>query len=482
MMYGPVAHDQLPLYYALGEVYVHTSAYEGMGRVFAEASAAGLPLVAMNVTAVERSDRGWCVRLSHRRMATLKRWRSGSSFCCAIRRRRTRLGEAARKIAFERYAAEHYIEAWVDVWKQAVELGMRSPMNLLLFNLATDADDPLLGFTTEWINRLAAHYDCIDVITMRAGRLAVAPNVTVYSVGKERGYSEPRRLVEFYRTLWRLRHERTYAACFAHMMPLFALLGAPLLRDVPITLWYTHRQAHLILRLATRVSTRVVTAGRDSFPLATGKLRVLGHGIDTDFFTPLPARVGEGQGERGSCYVVHVARLMPIKHQATLIRALPEVPAAHAVFVGDVPPETDTRYRDDLMALARDLGVAERVTFAGNQPREGVRNWLREAAVAVNLSPAGLFDKAALEGMAVGVPTILSSAAFDDLLGGDQRLQVPSPDDHVALAAHLRDLLALSAADRQAMGAALRQRVIAAHSLDRLIGRLVQVLNTGEIA
>ena len=56
---------------------------------------------------------------------------------------------------------------------------------------------------------------------------------------------------------------------------------------MPITLWYTHRQAHLILRLATRVSTRVTTAGRDSFPLATDKLRVLGHGIDTDFFTPM---------------------------------------------------------------------------------------------------------------------------------------------------------------------------------------------------
>ena len=44
-MHGPVAHDQLPLYYALGDVYVHTSAYEGVPRVLFEASAAGLPLV-----------------------------------------------------------------------------------------------------------------------------------------------------------------------------------------------------------------------------------------------------------------------------------------------------------------------------------------------------------------------------------------------------------------------------------------------------
>lgn len=355
-------------------------------------------------------------------------------------------------------------------------------MNLLLFNLATDADDPLLGFTTYWINGLATYYERIDVVTMRSGHLAVASNVYVWSVGKERGYGEPRRAVEFYRIVTRLRRERRYDACFAHMMPLFAVMGSPLLHNVPITLWYTHQQAHAILRAATRVSARVVTAARGSFPLPTDKLRVLGHGIDTDFFAPNGANAAPSGAEGDSCYVAHVARLTSIKHQSTLIRALADVPDARAVFVGDVPPETNAGYRDELMALASDLDVADRVTFAGNQPREGVRNWLREAAVAVNLSPAGLFDKAALEGMAVGVPTILGADVFDDLLDGDQRLRIPSPDDHTALAARLNTLLALSPAERRAIGEKLRERVIAAHSLDRLIERLVQVLNTGELA
>ena len=63
----PIAHDELPLYYALGDVYVHTSAYEGVPRVLFEASAAGLPLVAMNVGRRRRSDRGWRQRLSRAR-------------------------------------------------------------------------------------------------------------------------------------------------------------------------------------------------------------------------------------------------------------------------------------------------------------------------------------------------------------------------------------------------------------------------------
>src|SRR5215217_951394 len=93
-----------------------------------------------------------------------------------------------------------------------------TPMNLLVFNLATDADDPLLSFSSQWVNRLAARYERVDVITMRAGRLITAENVYVHSVGKEKGYSEARRAVEFYRTLSALRRARPYAACFAHMM------------------------------------------------------------------------------------------------------------------------------------------------------------------------------------------------------------------------------------------------------------------------
>ncbi len=381
--------------------------------------------------------------------------------------------------------------------------------NLLLFNLATDADDPLLGFTTLWINRLAEHYERIDVITMRAGRLTVAANVRVYSVGKEKGYGNVRRTFEFYRILARLRRERPYGACFAHMMPLFAVMGAPLLMGIPIVVWYTHRQRHRTLEWAERVSSRVVTAASDSFPIPSDKVRVLGHGIDTEFFSPphlrplpdfsegkkaapdsapAPTReLTDGEGKSGAppCAsmkrsIVQVARLMPIKQQAALIRALVDLPEARAIFVGDVPPETDVGYRAELEALARDLGVADRVTFAGNQPSAAVRDFYRQASAAVNLSPAGLFDKAALESMAMEVPTLVISPAFCPSLGKYADWLLIDPPE--SLTARLSRILALSQAERQAMGAELRANVVAQHSLDQLIARLVSVLNTGEPA
>ena len=77
-------------------------------------------------------------------------------------------------------------------------------MHLLMFNLATDADDPILGFASGWIAALAKRVEVVHVITMRAGRVDVPGNVRVYSVGKEKGYSEPRRAAEFYRHLIRV--------------------------------------------------------------------------------------------------------------------------------------------------------------------------------------------------------------------------------------------------------------------------------------
>ena len=66
-------------------------------------------------------------------------------------------------------------------------------MRLLLFNLVTDLDNPTQGFNTGWIRALARRVEFIHVITMRAGHVEVPGNVRVYSVGKEKGYSEPRR-------------------------------------------------------------------------------------------------------------------------------------------------------------------------------------------------------------------------------------------------------------------------------------------------
>jgi glycosyltransferase involved in cell wall biosynthesis len=124
-LHGPVLHADLPLYYALGHVYAHTSSYEGMPRVLFEASAAGLPLVGMDAVGVrdviEDGVNGYLV--SH-----------GDTEAMAARlvtllgdpETARRLGGAAREKALSRFHASRTLESWLDVWDRAIALGMRT--------------------------------------------------------------------------------------------------------------------------------------------------------------------------------------------------------------------------------------------------------------------------------------------------------------------------------------------------------------------
>ena len=53
-------------------------------------------------------------------------------------------------------------------------------MKIIILNLATDVDDTVLGFTTEWINELSHYFDHIYVLSMKVGKLRVNKNISVF--------------------------------------------------------------------------------------------------------------------------------------------------------------------------------------------------------------------------------------------------------------------------------------------------------------
>jgi glycosyltransferase involved in cell wall biosynthesis len=345
-------------------------------------------------------------------------------------------------------------------------------MRVAMLVQKVDERDWLMSFALKWIRALAARVDRVDVIALERREADLPANVFVQSMGKERGYGRARELIAFYGALGSII--RDVDVIFSHMTPRYVLTSAPLAIPFrkPQVLWFTHRQTSLELRLATVLSRYVVSAVPDSFPLRTPKLRVLGHGIDTDFYAPDLTCVPDVPP-----LIVYVARLMPIKRQDALLKAIGTGIEARVALVGDVPAGHDASYLEMLKGLAHDLGIEDQVTFTGGLLAEAVRDLLRRATLAVNLSPPGLFDKAALESMLVGVPTLVSNPAFNDLLGEHvPRQSIADPNDTLALADRLGALLALPAGERQRMAADIRERVRAAHSLDGLMDKLVALM------
>lgn len=169
---------------------------------------------------------------------------------------------------------------------------------------------------------------------------------------------------------------------------------------------------------------------------------VIPDGVRADLLADDPGPVPEGDPP----LVVYAGHLYPWKGVDVLIEALAHLPGVHARIVGGQPGETVDR--DRLEARARELGVADRVTFTGWVPPAAVRDELVRARVLVlpnrrthisdrYTSPLKLFEY-----MAAGRPIVASDLhALREVLRHDENALLVAPDSPAALAEALRRLI-----------------------------------------
>jgi glycosyltransferase involved in cell wall biosynthesis len=352
-------------------------------------------------------------------------------------------------------------------------------MRLLLFNLATDEDDPILGFTIRWIGALAARVDFIHVVTMRMGKVDLPDNVRVYSVGKERGYSKPRRVVEFYKILGRILERDRIDLCFSHMIPIFTVLASPALKikNIPIITWYAHPEVTRTLKLAHRLSDHMVSSLSTSYPYKSDKLIQVGQGIDTRLFFPDAAITREDPP-----VILCVGRLSPVKDHPTLIRAvglLREVSPEpfRVVILGSTATARDDEHVRSLQQQVRDLDLDGVVSFEPAVPLKQLPAWYRKASVYVNMTATGSADKVAWEAMACGVLPIVANEGFKGTLGIYAERCVYDYGNARQLTERLKWALSLPQSERASMGEYFAHQVAGMHGLDRLAQTLVTLFH-----
>lgn len=353
-------------------------------------------------------------------------------------------------------------------------------MHVLMLTIKVDRRDWLQGFIHSWIARMAEHVDRLTVIGLEVGEYDFPPNVSVHTMGKELGYGRLRRFFAVWRAIRPVI--RDVDVIFGHMIPRYTLIAAPwaLIFGVPMVQWYTHRQVHLELQLAYALVRRVVTASPESFTLPGDKVMVLGHGIDTTRFRRSSA--AQASGDEPGRLIVAVGRLSPIKHYETLIEGMahllrrPGFEDVRLVIAGGVTEEHGEAYKQSLLELAQQHGVADRITFLGAVPHQDIPALYHRAAVTVNLCPTGGADKAVLESMASSVPVVVHNRTFLPLLEADADLLWCEALAPAQVAEHLARVLTRPQAERDALGERLYQRMQADYALDGFIERLVAVL------
>jgi glycosyltransferase involved in cell wall biosynthesis len=201
--------------------------------------------------------------------------------------------------------------------------------------------------------------------------------------------------------------------------------------------------------------------------LHPGRVRTIHNGVpDTHAPQPPP-------GDDGPATIGAVGRLVPQKGLDVLLRAVVQVPAARAMLVG----QGDEERR--LQALAHQLGVADRVSFAGwvDEPRR----LLPTFDVFALPSRFEGFPLVVLEAQLAEVPVVAANvgSVAEAVIHEETGLLVP-PDDPDALATALNTLLS-DRPNRRRLGRAGRELVLdrftAAH-MARAFERLYAELAT----
>ncbi len=270
-------------------------------------------------------------------------------------------------------------------------------MKLLICTQAVDQNDSNLGFFVRWIEEFAKKCESVTVICLREGEHTLPANVSVYKLGSGKIV----RSVQFLKLIFSLRG--AYDAVFVHMNPEYVVLGGIFWRawGKGVALWYTHKSVTLKLRIATRLVNTIFTASKESFRLKTDKLHVMGHGIDTVFFSPEPSAVR-------SATVLSVGRLSKAKRHDLVIEAAQFFPEDLWI-AGDGPEEAN------LKELTQNLSVASRVHFLGGRTQAQLRELYRHSKVLIHASETGSLDKVVLEALACGLSVITTSSSLSGI-------------------------------------------------------------------
>jgi glycosyltransferase involved in cell wall biosynthesis len=334
---------------------------------------------------------------------------------------------------------------------------------LVFLTQRVDPEDPVLAATVPKIRALAERVDEVVVLAQSAVPANGLPeNVDVRTFGAAGRLGRG------------LRFERELAralpadAVVAHMIPLYVLLAAPLVRPrrIPLLLWFTHWKRTRALEAAAVAATRVVSVDRRSFPIDSTKVRPIGHGIDVSEFPCVEPDPGP------ILRLLVLGRYSPAKGIPTILRAVEAVRAdGLAVDVelhGTASNELERSHRRELEQSGFPLGDAV--------PRSELPRLFSRSDALVNNMEAGAPDKVVYEAAASCLPVLASNPVFDELFEGYE-LRFDR-DEPASLVNRLRWLAGLGAAERRELGRTLRERVARRHSVDTWADGIIQAATT----
>jgi glycosyltransferase involved in cell wall biosynthesis len=348
-------------------------------------------------------------------------------------------------------------------------------MKLLILTQKVDVTDSNLGFFHQWIEEFAKKCEQVIVVCLFEGKHDLAGNVRVLSLGKESGTSRMRYLRRFYSYIWKERGN--YDAVFVHMNQIYVILGGLIWRALGkrIGLWYAHGSTPFSLRFAALLAHDIFTSTIQSFRIRSPKVRVIGHGIDTESFSYI------ARERKPAPILVSWGRISPVKDYETLIEAVALLRAqgilARARLIGSPGTPEQEKYLQNLKKYAAMKGLEEAVVFPGPVSHQKLPGVLADVDMFVHTSQTGSLDKAPLEAMATGLPVFTCNESVRSVLPPAARDMFSfASHDASMLAEEIRSFALCAEEERIALSKLFREVVREGHRLEGCIIHIMAAL------
>jgi glycosyltransferase involved in cell wall biosynthesis len=224
--------------------------------------------------------------------------------------------------------------------------------------------------------------------------------------------------------------------------------------------WWTRRADRVI------VPSRYLARWVVGWGVPAEKIVVIYNAVEpVDGVEPLPVPL------KTPIKAVTVGRLIPLKRVDGLLEALKELPDLGLVVVGDGPE------RPRLERRARELGVSDRVYFAGQRSKKEALGLMAACDLFVLNSVHEGLPHVVLEAMALGLPVVATAAGGTPEVVRDGETGVLVPGRYGTLGASL-SALARDPALRRRLGRAARQWIGERLSAENMIRLTEETLFT----
>ena len=151
---------------------------------------------------------------------------------------------------------------------------------------------------------------------------------------------------------------------------------------------------------------------KDAYGIAEERLRVIPRAVERDRFDPAGLDRGFTAAKReewktdGAFVVMGLGRITQLKGFDVLIRAVAGLPPDFRLVIVGEAEALRRDVEEDLKRLVAELGVQDRVVFAGNQQRVAECLSIADVVVSSNVKKPEAFGRSMAEALAMGKPVV----------------------------------------------------------------------------